>query len=208
MGHPSVRYRERSQLFGGVWLDLGDCPDRIAYLEAGEAAYAEVLAQLADLLRNQVLDGKRLILDKGLIEQANFFIKLAHLAFNDLIDYLGRLTRGRSLGAVDVLLPLQILGGDVLAANIARISGRDMHRDVLQQLLKILRPGNKVALAVDFDQHTDLAAGMNVGADSPFGSATRCLLRSRRHALLTQNNDRLVQITLGFLKRVAAIHHR
>src|ERR1700677_2085227 len=191
MGHPSVRYRERSQLFGGVWPDLGDGPDRIAYLEAREAAYAEVLTQLADLLRNQVLDGKRLILDKGLIEQANFFIKLAHLAFNDLIDYLGRLTRGRSLGAIDVLLPLQILGGDVLAANIARISGRDMHRDVLQQLLKIFCTRDKIALTVDFDQHPDLASGMNVGADSSFGGAAGCLLGGGRHALFAQNNNRL-----------------
>src|SRR5580658_4718640 len=126
-------------LFGSVGLDLGYRPDGIADLEAGKAAHAEVLTQFADLLRDQVLDGKGLILDEGLVEQANFFVKLAHLAFHDLFDYLGRLTRSRSLRAVNILLPLQILGGDIFAANIARVSGRDVHRDVLQQLLKILR---------------------------------------------------------------------
>ena len=83
-----------------------------------------------------------------------------------------------------------------------------MHGDVLEQLLKILRPGDKVALAVDFDQHADFAPGMNISADGAFGGVARRLLGGGRHALLAQNHNRLIQVALGFLKRVAAVHHR
>src|ERR1700733_8754328 len=62
----------RKTIFGGVWLDLGNCPHRIADFEASEPADAEVLAQLANLLRDQVFNGERLILDERLIQQANF----------------------------------------------------------------------------------------------------------------------------------------
>src|ERR1700722_5839943 len=208
MSRPAVVTSVDTALFGCVWLDLGYRPDWIADLEAGKAAYAEVFAQLADLLRDQVLDGERLIFDERLIKQANLFIKLAHLAFHDLLDHLGRFSRGRGLGPVNILLPLQVLGGHVLTPNVPWVGGRDVHGDVLEQLLEILRAGDEIALAIDFNQHTDLAPGMNVGANGPFAGTPRSLLGCRCHSPLAQDHNRLFQIALGFLERVAAIHHR
>src|ERR1700679_580032 len=165
-------------LFYGVRLDLGHCPDRIAHLEPRKAAHAQVLTQLADLLRNQVLDGEGLVLDERLVEQANFFVKLAHLAFHNLLDHRRRLPGGRSLRTVNVLLPLQILVGHILPADVPGIGRRDVHGDILEQLLEVLRARYKIALAVDFNQHADLAASVNIGADSTFRRVPRRLLGS------------------------------
>src|SRR5580698_3994277 len=80
----------RLRLFSGR-LGLRNGPVRIANLEAGKAADGDILTQLADLLRDQVLDRNRLLLDKRLIQQADFLVELAHLAFDDLLDHRSRL---------------------------------------------------------------------------------------------------------------------
>src|SRR5882757_2092088 len=140
-------------------LGGGDGPVGVAYLEAGEAAHGDVLAELADLLRDELRDGHGLLLDEGLIEQADLFVELAHLAFDDLLDHRRRLAGCGGLGAIDILLALHVLGSDVLLADVAGVGGCDVHRDVLEQLLEVLGAGDEVALAIELDQHADLAAG-------------------------------------------------
>jgi hypothetical protein len=68
------------------------------------------------------------------------------------------------LCAIDILLAFQIGGGHVLGLHIAGIAGCNVHRDVLEQLLEVLGARHKVALAIQFEQHADLAAGMNICA--------------------------------------------
>ena len=85
---------------------MGYGPVGVADFESGEAADGDVFSELADLLAISVLDGDGLVLDEGLVEQADLFVELAHLAFDDLLDDLGRLASGGGLGAVDFLLPL------------------------------------------------------------------------------------------------------
>src|SRR5882757_7787476 len=114
-------------------LGCGDCPVGVAYLEAGEAAHGDVFAELADLLRDELRDGHGLLLDEGLIEQTDLFVELAHLAFHDLLDYWRRLAGCGGLGAVDLLLALHVLHGDVLLADVAWVGGGDVHRNVLEQ---------------------------------------------------------------------------
>src|ERR1700733_5486395 len=138
-------------------LDGGDGPVGVAYLEAGEAAHGDVLAELADLLRDELRNAHGLLLDEGLIEQADLFVELAHLAFDDLLDHGRGLAGGGGLRAIDLLLALHVLGGDVLPADVARVGGGDVHRDVLEQLLEVLGAGNEIALAVELDQHADFA---------------------------------------------------
>ena len=58
-------------------LGDGDGLARLAHLEAREAADRDVLAQLADLGGDQLADADGLVLDEGLLEQADFFVELA-----------------------------------------------------------------------------------------------------------------------------------
>src|SRR5689334_11368651 len=170
-------------VFAGL-LGGGNGPIGIAYLEAGEAADGDVLAEFADLLRDELRDGDGLLLDEGLVQQADLLVELAHLAFDDLLDDWRGLAGCRGLGAIDFLFALHVLGGDILFADVAGIGRSDVHRDVLEQLLKILGAGDKVGFAIQFDEHADLAAGVNVGADRALiGRASSLLLRGGDAAL-------------------------
>src|SRR5262249_49140625 len=80
----------------------------VADLEAGEAADADVFAELGDLLRDELLDGQRLLLDEGLLEQADLLVELGHLALEHLLDDVRRLAGGSGLRAIDVLLALDV----------------------------------------------------------------------------------------------------
>src|SRR5207245_11705001 len=105
-----IRANKRSavaplRLLGFPFTRLGD-PHRLAHVphfETCETAYREVLAQLANSGRDELRNADRLIFNEGLLVQANFFIKLAHLAFNNLLDHLWGLASGGSLAAIDVL---------------------------------------------------------------------------------------------------------
>ena len=82
-----------------------------------------------------------------------------------------------------------------------------MHGNILHQLLEVFGASNEVALAVDFKQDADFAAGMNVGAHRALvGGARRFLLRAG-HAALAQDNKRLLNIALGLLEGLEAIAH-
>src|SRR3984885_15485762 len=71
------------ELFGLLFrLSNGDSLTRIAHFEASEAAHRDVFAELANLGGNQLSNGDRLVLNEGLLQQADFFVKLAHLAFD------------------------------------------------------------------------------------------------------------------------------
>ena len=52
---------------------------------------------------------------------------------------------------------------DVFLADELRIGGGDMHREVAHELLKIVRASHEIGLAVDFHQHAQLRAGVDVG---------------------------------------------
>ena len=48
----------------------------------------------------------------------------------------------------------------------------------LQQLLEVFGAGDEIALAVQLEQHADLAAGVDVGADRALVGGARRLLRA------------------------------
>src|SRR5579862_3888847 len=82
-----------------------------AYLEPRKTPHGNVLAELADFLRDEFLDADGLILDEWLLQQADLFVEFRHLAVDDLLNDRGRLAGRGSLRAIDFLLPFQILGG-------------------------------------------------------------------------------------------------
>ena len=97
--------------------------------------------------------------------------------------------------------------GHVLLAHVARIDGRNVHRNVMHQSLELRRAGNKVALAVHFQQHADLAPGVDVAGHHAFAGRARRLLGCRRHAALAQHHNGLLQIAIRLGKRLLAVHH-
>ena len=65
----------------------------------------------------------------------------------------------------------------------------------------------KSAFAVDLDEHTDFAAGVDVGADSAFVGAAGGLLGGRGHAALAQDDEGRVHIAVGFLEALKTVAH-
>ncbi len=117
------------------------------------------------------------------------------------------LAGGGGLGAIDLFLALEVLGSHVLGLHVAGIAGGDVHRDVFEQFLKVGSAGHKVALAVELDQHSDFAAGVNIGAYRALvGSAGGFLLR-RGHAALAQHHERLFDVAFRLLQSLEAIAH-
>src|SRR5271170_7255548 len=169
-------YRLGRGFFGGGCLGLGYGPVGGAYLEAGKATDADVLAELRDFAGDELADGLRGFLDEGLVEEAELFVELGELAGKHLLDDLGGLAGGCGLGAVDVLLALEVGFGDVFAADKARVDGSDVHGDVAEELLEVVGAGYEVGLAVEFEENADLAAGVDVGSDCAFVGGAGSLL--------------------------------
>src|ERR1700690_222864 len=155
-------------------------------LETSEAADCDVLAQLANFAGYKMPDADGLVADKRLLEQAYFLVELAHLAFHDLFYNLGRLARSGGLGAINVLFTLERFRRDVFLAHEFRVAGGNVHSDVMHQFLEIVGAGDKVALAVNFDQNADLASGMDVARDCALLGHAAGLLAGHRTALLAQ----------------------
>ena len=82
-----------------------------------------------------------------------------------------------------------------------------MHRQLLGQALEVVGARHEVGLAVDLDQHADLAAHVDVVADDPFLGGAAGALGGRGHALLAQDLDRLVEVAAGLGQRRLAVHH-
>src|SRR5579872_895934 len=184
-----------------LWLcRLGDRDSlaRVAHLEAREAAHSDVLAEFADLRRDELPDRDSLVLDERLLEQADFLIELLHLAIDHLLGNVSRLATGNRLRDRNFLLAGEVRGSNVFLADVLGIAGRNVHRDIVQQLLEVVGARHEVALAVHFDEHTNLAAGVDVAPHRPFARHASCFLCRHRNAFLPQNHDRLLHVALGF----------
>ena len=119
----------------------------------------------------------------------------------------GGLAAALGLRGVNLLFLLQHVAGDLLALDGARIGRRDLHRDVFHQGLEIRALGEEVSLAIDLDQHAELAARMNVGPDRAFRSDAARALGGRGDAFLTQPYGGLFEVTLALGQRLFAIHY-
>ena len=97
--------------------------------------------------------------------------------------------------------------GDVFLAHELRIAGRNVHGDVVHQFFEVVGARHEIALAVYFDEHANLSAGMDVAGHCAFAGHTRRFLGSDGNALLAQDHDRLLHIALGLGQSLFAIHH-
>ncbi len=98
-------------------------------------------------------------------------------------------------------------GRDALAIQVDRLHRGDVHRDVAAQLDETFVARDEVGLAVDLDEHADLAAGMDVARDAPFIGDALGLFLGAREALLGQRTFCRFVVAAGFHEGIAAIDH-
>src|SRR5207253_9053064 len=181
----------------------------LAHLEAGEALDHDPFAGLGvhavDELADLGLTGG--VFDEGLFEQTLIGEELLQLALDDFIDHLGGLLLVGQLAAIDLALLLDHVARDVLPRDIRRVRRRDLHPEILHQLLKGVRARHEVGLAVDLDQNAQLAAVMDVRPDGALaGLPVRSFARLGQ-PLLAEELDGSLQILLARLERFLAVHH-
>src|ERR1043166_1711198 len=170
----------RADISGRLYLEIwesrnrtaGVIPDRrilrlrravFADLEADEARDGDVLAEDPDRVLHHLRDGDVRVANRRLFHEAELLVVGVHLAVDDLVDHLRRLVLHLLL--VDLAFAGDDLRRHVLAADVGRVRGRDMHRELLRQLLELVGPGDEVGLAVHLDENADLAAHVDVVAD-------------------------------------------
>ena len=78
------------------------------------------------------------------------------------------------------LLLFEHVRSDVFLADELRVGGGDVHGEIVHQFLKIVGARHEIGLAVDFHQHAQLGAGMDVAADEALFGGARGLLAERR----------------------------
>src|SRR5215207_1479414 len=180
-------------------------PDR----EAGEAADDDVLAGRAGELGAQLLDRLAVVLvgiDVLLLEQHDLFHPLAKLALGDLGADVLRLVGGLLLEHAQ--LGLLVVLRDVLLGDVAHHRrGGDVQRDLAREADEVVVPGDEVGVAVDLDEHADLAVAVDVGLDRPLGGLPAAHLQRLVAEPDAQQLDGLVDVAVRLRKRRLAVHH-
>src|SRR3954451_20705968 len=193
----------RTRLKTGSSLNLG--ADR----EAGEPPDHDVLAGGAGEVGAQLLDRLAAVLvlvDVRLVEQDHIVHPRLELALGnlgaDVLGLVGRLLlEDAQLGVLGLLRDLVL--GDVLDLR----GGGDVHRDLAGEGLEVLVAGHEVGVAVDLDEHADLAVGVDVGGDGALGGLAAAHLQGLVAEADTQQLDGLVEVAVGLRERTLALHH-
>ena len=79
--------------------------------------------------------------------------------------------------------------------------------DVFNKLAEGVIAGDKVSFAVEFDEHAELAAVVNVAGDAAFVGGAFRFFTGDRDALFTKDDLGFSGVTVGFNKSLLAIHH-
>src|SRR3954468_12237745 len=196
--------------FRRIRLNAGGCSGSSAILgvgsgladgEAREAPDDHVLAGARGELRAQLLDGLVLVLlavDVDLLEEDDLLEPLADLAARcalaRVLGHVGHLTGGDAQ-----LLGADVLGDVLLGHPARRRAGRDVQRDVTGERGEVVVLGDEVGVAVDLDQHADLAVGVDVGLHGALGGLAAAELGGAGDALLAQVRDGSVDVAARLL---------
>src|SRR5215203_3576051 len=183
----------------------------LPHLETGEAGDADVLTGLGGDLRSEVLDRLplvELLVEVLLVQERDLRCPLLELAVHDLLDHVLGLAVGSGLFLEDRALAGDVLLGDVLEGDVLGVHRRDVDRDLAGELLEVLVSSNEVGFTKYFDEGALPRIGVDVGGDHALLRAACAALGARRRALLPEDLDRRLLITLGLLERVLYIHHR
>src|SRR5262249_10620243 len=177
--------------------------------ETGEPLDDHPLARLGVGQVDEVLDLRfaARVLDERLLEQALLGEELLELALDDLVEHLRGLLLIGHLSAVDLALLLEHDGRHILAGHVRGIRGRDLHREVAHELPEGVGLRHEIRLAVDLDERSELAVGMQIGVNHTFLGLAPFALLGVGEALLPQVFRGGVQIAVGGGERRLAVHH-
>src|SRR5918998_1822147 len=184
---------------GGLFLADG---------EALEAADKDVLARAGGGLGAQLLDRLAAVLvgvHVPLVEEDALLEPLAHAALGDPRAHVLRLVLGLLLE--DAQLARAHVLGHVLLGDVQRRCGGDVEGDLARELLEVLVAGHEVGLAVDLEQHADLAGGVDVALDDALRRGALAALGRVGLSAHAQELDRPVEVAARLLERALAVHH-
>src|SRR5512142_1410136 len=116
-------------------------------------------------------------------------------------DVLTRLRRDRGDEVLDRLRRVADVRLRVELVDVRRRHRRDLHRDLLRELLEVLAARDEVGLARHLDERADPAAAVDVRGDDAFLGLASRLLRRRRDAALGEQLLRLLVVAVGVLER-------
>ena len=74
-------------------------------------------------------------------------------------------------------------------------------------MLELVRARDEVRFAVDFDQHAELRAGVDVAGNEPLLGGARGLFGRRSDAAFAKHHFRFRQLALGLEQCTLAFHH-
>ena len=117
---------------------------------------------------DQLVNADAGLFHKRLIQQADFFVKLCHLAFHDFLHHGSRLAGCGGLCAIDFFFLLKSFRRHIFLADKLRVRGGNVHRNVFDQVFEVVGAGHKIALAIHFHQHANLSACVNVAGNGAF----------------------------------------
>src|SRR5690242_16207158 len=177
--------------------------------EAREAADHDILPGGAGELGAQLLDRLALVLvavDVDLVEQDRLLHPLAQLALGDLAADLLRLV-GRLLLEHAQLGLLGVLGDVVLGDPLDGRAGGDVQGDLAGEADEVVVTRHEVGVAVDLDEHADLAVGVDVGLHGALGGLAAAHLERLVAEADAQQLDGGVEVAVGLAERLLAVHH-
>src|SRR5215204_344451 len=179
------------------------------HLEAGEAADDDVLAGLTGQLGPDLLDRLAVVLvgvDVGLVEQDDVLHPGLELALGDLRAHVLGLVGGLALEHAQLRLPVRIR--DLLLGDVAgERAGGDVERDVAGEGHEVVVAGDEVGVAVDLDEHADLGVAVDVGLDRALGGLAAAHLLGLDAEADAQQLHGLVEVAVGLLEGLLALHH-
>ena len=99
------------------------------------------------------------------------------------------------------------LSGHFVALDEERGRGGDLQGHVLDEGAEAFVAGDEVGLAIDFDEHADFVADMDVGADDAFLGFAAGFFRGGGGAFFAQDGFGGGEVALGFDEGFLAVHH-
>src|SRR5215213_2107397 len=180
----------------------------VANGEPREAADHDVLARLGGERGTDLLDRAAFVLlavDVRLLEQHDLLEPGVDLALDDVRADVVRLVGELLLG--DARLALDLFARNAIHVDRDRRRGGDVQREVPREADEVLVASDEVRLAVDLDEHADLAVGVDVGLDGALGGRALAALLGLRGALHPQRLDRLLDVAVRLDEGLLALHH-
>src|SRR3954447_1895009 len=178
-------------------------------LEAREPPHDDVLAGAGRQLGAQLLErlaAVLLVVDVRLVEQHDVLEPLVQATLDDLLLHALGLALGGRLLAQHAQLGLPVLLGHVVVGDVEGVGGGHVQRHLPGEVLERLGAGHEVGLAVDLDQHADLAAGVDVARHHALGGGAPTALGGRGLPLDAQDLDRLVDVAARLLQGGLRVH--